>query len=237
MPVDLYLGSDIGAWALDQVEGDLLGKVVTLDQSIAACARERGWPVLVAEPAGCVFPPAETALSIHYPRVFPREFLDGYRRIYNLHPGYLPWGRGYYPVFWALWEQTPAGATLHEVTAEIDGGPIVAQKRVSYCAADTGWRLHQRVREAEKQLFREHWPAIAAGSPLPSFPQPAGGSYHSKREFFELRENAPLGSMSACDLLRLAQAFTFPGCPGLELALNGDRFQLSLQPAVKKCKS
>jgi methionyl-tRNA formyltransferase len=45
--------------------------------------------------------------------------------MYNLHPAYLLWGKDYYPIFWVLWEHTPAGATLHEINEGIDQGKIV----------------------------------------------------------------------------------------------------------------
>jgi len=150
--------------------------------------------------------------------------------MYNLHPGYLPWGRGYYPIFWALWERTPAGATLHEINAGIDEGPIVAQRRVAYSDADTGECLYQRVRAAEQQLFREYWPRIAAGEELLGSPQSGGGTYHSKREFLEMQRNAAWREMTPEDLLRLVRALTFSGYPGLQVDMADRRFEMILKP-------
>ncbi|HBT41352.1 MAG TPA: hypothetical protein DEB21_04800, partial [Rhodospirillaceae bacterium] len=43
---------------------------------------------------------------------------------YNVHPG-PPWVRGIYPSVFALYEGLDRfGATLHELTMEIDAGPI-----------------------------------------------------------------------------------------------------------------
>ncbi len=45
---------------------------------------------------------------------------------YNVHPG-PPWVRGIYPSVFALYHGDDTfGATLHEITNEIDSGPIVA---------------------------------------------------------------------------------------------------------------
>jgi len=227
--IDLYLGSDVGKWVLDQIEGRSVGRIVTLDAHIAHLAQDRGYVVSQGAPEALNFRPAEVGFSIHYPRVFSPRFLVRYRKMYNLHPGYLPWGRGYYPVFWALWERVPAGATLHEITASIDGGPIVAQERVAYSAADTGGVLHGCVREAEHRLFLQYWPRVAAGESLPSVPQAGTGTYHSKREFFELQKNAAWDSMSGPELVRLLRAMAFPGYPGLEITLAGRKFELRLE--------
>jgi len=123
--VDLYVGGSLGAWALSLVEPRDVVHLITTEPDLADKARERGFRVILEDTVCIPDTPAADAVSIHYPRVFPASLIDSYRRMYNLHPGYLPWGRGYYPVFWALWEHTPAGATLHCITAGLDKGPIV----------------------------------------------------------------------------------------------------------------
>ena len=207
--VDLYLGGDLGFWTLQQVPLDSIKQVFTSDDDIAKAARSLGTKVWMANADLIDFVPSEVGFSVHYPRILTQDIISKYRKIYNLHPGFLPWGRGYYPIFWALWEQTPAGATLHEMTARVDAGPIVAQLQVEYYPHDTGGSLFQRVRKAEKELFLEHWPKIIGRKHIPSFPQPGGGTYHSKKEFFELKERADWESMSGRDLVRLLRCLTF----------------------------
>jgi methionyl-tRNA formyltransferase len=229
--VDLYLGGELGLWALGQIGAGDAGRVFTFDEEIAAAARARGL-VVSAENANAVeFDAAQVGFSVHYPRVIKPHLIERYRRLYNLHPGYLPWGRGFYPVFWALWEGTPAGATLHEISAGVDEGPVVAQERVEYDDSDTGGSLHARVREAEQRLFLAHWPRIVRGEEVPARPQPAGaGSHHFKREFFALKERAAVEQMTGADLLRLARCLTFPGFTGMEVASGGRRFAVRLEP-------
>lgn len=45
----------------------------------------------------------------------------------NLHIGYLPFNQGAQPGFWCFYDGTPVGVAVHEMTAEIDGGPLVAR--------------------------------------------------------------------------------------------------------------
>jgi Formyl transferase len=178
--------------------------------------------------------PAVFGFSVHYPRIIRPPLLTRYRKIYNLHPGYLPWGRGFYPVFWALWEGTPAGATLHEMSEGLDEGPVVAQTRVPYDEDDTGGSLHARVREAERQLFLEYWPRVARGEELPAHPQAEGaGTRHARREFFALKESARVEALSGPQLLRLARCLTFPGHTGLEVTLGRAKFELRLEPLAR----
>jgi len=232
--VDLFLGGDMGRWALQNVSIGDIQQVLTFDEEIAASARNRGLAVWTEDANLVDFIPSGIGLSVHYPRILRQELILGYRKMYNLHPGYLPWGRGYYPVFWALWEQTPAGATLHEIVERVDAGPIVAQIGIQRCQHDTGGSLYKRVREVEKTLFLRYWPQIVEGRHLPSFPQREGGSYHSKKAFFDLKEHVDLLSISGRDLVRLIGCLTFPGYSGLKVVLGRQEFQVCLKPLGKR---
>ncbi len=229
MLVDLYLDGPFGQWILNNVEARDVGHVVTTDAALDRCARERDFKVFLGSPRGVNFRNQTIGFSGHYHRVFSADFLSRYTKMYNLHPGFLPWGRGYYPVFWALWDETPAGVTLHEITPGLDEGPVVAQTPVPYSGADTGATLFERVREAAQRLFLTYWPRIVSGELLPSFPQTGDGSFHSKAEFFALKERAPLASLSGDELIRLIRALSFPGYSGLELQLGERKYEVSMR--------
>ena len=141
--IDLYLGADIGAWVLEQVDPAVVRGVFTLDPTIGERAVALGIDV-EGEPQGRV------ALSVHYARVLRPDELARYTAAYNLHPSYLPWGRGWWAVFWAIYADEPAGASLHRMTARVDAGPLVDQHRVEVRPDDTGGSLLVRIRQAER---------------------------------------------------------------------------------------
>ncbi len=96
---------------------------------------------------------------------FVKEF-EG--RILNIHPALLPsfGGEGMYGLYVheaALKAGVKVtGATVHFVTKECDGGPIVAQKAVEVKEGDTPEILQKRVmREAEWVIFPEAIEKIA----------------------------------------------------------------------------
>jgi len=226
--IDLFLGSDIGLWALRTIDCQYVRRVFTLDSTIFQTATHYGLEVFADDVNRVAFEPSNIGFSVHYPRIIRPPLLGRYKKIYNLHPGYLPWGRGYYPVFWAIWEQSPAGATIHEITTEIDEGPIIAQIKVEQFPHDTGGSLFERVREAEKKLFLEYWPRIVAGDELSSTPQIGTGSYHSKKDFYEIKQRCEWQKLDAESLVRLIRALTFPGFTGLEITIGCHRFELHL---------
>jgi methionyl-tRNA formyltransferase len=52
--------------------------------------------------------------------------------IINLHISYLPWNKGAHPNFWAFWDNTPSGVTIHEIDQNFDTGPIIFQEMVEF---------------------------------------------------------------------------------------------------------
>ena len=81
------------------------------------------------------------------------------KRIINIHPSLLPkhGGKGMYGIH--VQEavlaagDTEAGCTVHYVSAEVDGGSIIAQATVEVLPDDTPETLSQRVQAEEKKLL------------------------------------------------------------------------------------
>lgn len=227
--VDLFIGGDLGMWALKWVPKKNVRRIFTKDNDIVGVARELGIDVWTKEPDSLDYEPSDRGISVHYPRILGKDVISRYHKLYNLHPGYLPWGRGYYPIFWAMFDNTPAGATLHEITEKVDAGPIVAQVRVESYPHDTGGSLFERVRKAEKELLQQHWNRIITDDDISSYPQPPGGSYHSKKEFLEIKKQSNWQNMNGTDLIHLVRCLTFPGYSGLEVKMGDNTFELHLE--------
>jgi len=227
--VDLFLGGPLGLWVLDNVGPEDIGRVYTKDGDIFRHALRLDAAVgdFINDTHGVMAP---VGLSVHWPEILPTKFISKYDRIYNIHPGLLPWGRCYYPVFWALWADEPAGCTLHEIDAEIDTGPIVAQRAVPKYAWDTGGTLHQRVSDAEKGLFLEYWPRIVSGDLPEAVPQVGEGSFHLKREFFDLKHGASCSNGSTSDIYRLIRCLSHPDYSGMRICYGGKRYEISARP-------
>jgi len=75
-------------------------------------------------------------------------------RMVNIHPSLLPKYRGLHTHRRAL-EAGDAehGASVHYVTAELDGGPVIAQARIAIGAGEDEHRLAQRLLPLEHRLL------------------------------------------------------------------------------------
>jgi methionyl-tRNA formyltransferase len=226
MKVDLFLGGTLGLWVLDQVDAQTIGAVFTSDIAIVKYAEKLGIKPNYPNPHKTV------GFCMHYPAILAPSVVKSYEVIYNIHPGLLPYGRCYYPVFWALWNNEPAGCTLHVIDEGIDTGPIVAQREVPKYDWDTGGTLHERVSEAEKGLFTEYWQRIIDGEEPIIYTQWRGGTFHLKRDFFELKRRAKYHEMPGSEVLRLVRCLSHKQYSGLEVTMGGRRYEISAKEIV-----
>ena len=98
-------------------------------------------------------------------RVLTPGFVEKWQgRMLNIHPSLLPRYPGLDTHERALAAgDREAGCTVHEVTAALDGGPILGQARVPVLPGDTRDILAARVLEAEHRLYPAVLRRFAAG--------------------------------------------------------------------------
>lgn len=105
-----------------------------------------------------------------YMRMLTADFIERYSgRIMNIHPALLPCfgGKGMYGenVHRAVLESGAkiSGCTVHFVTPEVDGGPIIIQRCVPVLEGDTVETLKNRVLEEEHKAYPEAVRLFAEG--------------------------------------------------------------------------
>jgi phosphoribosylglycinamide formyltransferase-1 len=103
---------------------------------------------------------AQLVLMIGYMRIVSKTFVEAWRgRLLNVHPSLLP-------AFGGLMNKSvheaalaagvaETGCTIHQVTEDVDAGPIVLQKRCAVLPGDTVDALKGRVQALEQAAFVE----------------------------------------------------------------------------------
>ncbi|MEM7377596.1 MAG: phosphoribosylglycinamide formyltransferase [Pseudomonadota bacterium] len=88
-------------------------------------------------------------------RVLPTVFCTHWQgRLLNIHPSLLPRHKGLDTHQRALDAgDREAGCSVHFVTAELDGGPVIAQSRVAIQDGETAGTLAERVLKREHVLY------------------------------------------------------------------------------------
>ena len=102
-------------------------------------------------------------------RILTPGFIRRYRgKMLNIHPSLLPKYPGLHTHARALAaHDTEAGCTVHEVTADLDAGPILGQARVPVLPGDSEDSLAVRVLGVEHQLYPAVLRRFAAGDRTP----------------------------------------------------------------------
>jgi phosphoribosylglycinamide formyltransferase-1 len=88
-------------------------------------------------------------------RILSPGFVTRYLgRMFNIHPSLLPEYRGLHTHRRVLAaRETRHGASVHFVTAELDGGPVVLQSRLAVLPRDTEAALSARVQATEHIIY------------------------------------------------------------------------------------
>lgn len=118
-------------------------------------------PLLAAEP--------DILCLAGFMRVLTPGFVARFAgRMLNIHPSLLPDYPGLHTHRRALEAgDAEAGCTVHEVTADLDAGPILGQARVPVLPGDTEETLAQRVLTMEHRLYPAVLARFAAGDRRP----------------------------------------------------------------------
>ena len=98
-------------------------------------------------------------------RILTPDFVRHFEgRMLNIHPSLLPKYPGLHTHARAIEAgDAQAGATVHEVTADLDAGPILGQARVPIMAGDDADALAARVLVQEHRLYPAVLRRFAAG--------------------------------------------------------------------------
>jgi methionyl-tRNA formyltransferase len=96
--------------------------------------------------------------------IFKEDMLKKVKNSLNIHPSYLPYGRGTDPIVWSIRYGFPAGVTLHKITSDVDEGPILYQEEIKYELPITGGELYERVIDRCWKGFSEQWINIRSRS-------------------------------------------------------------------------
>lgn len=90
-------------------------------------------------------------------RILSSEFVQHYLgKMLNIHPSLLPKYPGLNTHRRVLENgDKEHGTSVHFVTAELDGGPIIAQRSIHVTADDTEESLQQKIQQQEHKLYPE----------------------------------------------------------------------------------
>jgi methionyl-tRNA formyltransferase len=120
----------------------------------------------------------DLVLSLHCQQIFPKKLVESIRCV-NVHPGYNPHNRGWYPHVFSIINKLPCGATIHEMDEFIDRGRIIVQKKIDILSYENSADVYEKITNLEVELIDDHILNIINGDYSCSDCS-SGGNYNSK---------------------------------------------------------
>jgi methionyl-tRNA formyltransferase len=125
----------------------------------------------------------DLVISFGYKKILTQETLSTAKRApINLHISFLPFNRGMHPNFWAHYEGTPSGVTIHHIDDGIDTGDIVFQRQVEFHSSETTFKeTWVRLKAEIEEMFMDNFENILKGE-YQVMKQEPHGTFHSKAD-------------------------------------------------------
>jgi methionyl-tRNA formyltransferase len=118
----------------------------------------------------------DTVISLHCKQFFPKKLVEEVVCI-NVHPGYNPDNRGWFPQVFSIINDTIIGATIHLMDEKLDNGPIIDRCEVEKEIWDTSETLYNKVLNAEIFLLKKNLQNIIDNSFDTFLPEKNRGLY------------------------------------------------------------
>ena len=141
-------------------------------------------PIIIKNSINIFVNKYEKIFSLHSRQFFPKELVNSIMCI-NVHPGYNPNNRGWYPQVFSIINNEIIGATIHIMDEQLDHGDIIDRKKVKKYIWDTSESLYDRILEAEVFLLEKNLIPILNNS-FTFFPPENIGKIYYKKDFKEL---------------------------------------------------
>ncbi len=112
-------------------------------------------------------------LLVHGTSILKEELLSTAKLALNLHWGLSPYYRGVRCTEWALlnWDPYNIGVSIHELSARIDGGRILAQSRANILETATIYGINMQLTYLGTELLKKAISKIKSGKQLVFHPQ------------------------------------------------------------------
>lgn len=126
----------------------------------------------------------DVIFSLHCKQIFPAEIVNNTICV-NVHPGFNPYNRGWFPQVFSIINKLPIGVTIHIMNEDVDAGDIIVQQEICITEYDTSLDIYEKVQDVELALLSEWFERIVFGNYKTYSPKEVG-NYNSINDFNNL---------------------------------------------------
>lgn len=176
---------------------------------VEKCENKSIQPICLAEQDESFFSAYDLFVSLHCNQVFPQRLVENHVCI-NLHPGYNPYNRGWFPHVFSMLNGLPIGVTIHRMDTELDHGPILYQEMITADVADTSHDVYVKLQDLEVSMLKKYLPDIVRGN-YTEYPMETEGNINYKKDFQRICEIDMERPATYGEVISYLRAMTFPG--------------------------
>ena len=170
-----------------------------------------------------------TIITAWWGFIIPSKILNlSNKETINLHPSFLPFGKGKYSNIWAILNNEPYGSTLSSLGNGIDNGKIYVQKKINYDLSHTAENLYDNSLKNLIDLFKKNYKRILSGK-IKLKKIRNKGSYYSSKKIINIRKLYLGKKYYLSDLIKRINACTFSGYPKAYFKKNKKKYTLELK--------
>lgn len=134
--------------------------------------------------------------------------MKNYRCI-NIHLGFNPYNRGWFPQDFSIMNKLPVGVTIHEIDTQLDHGPIIVQEEIPIFAYETSLDVYNKIQKLELEMLDIYLEILISGEYKTWHPK-IEGNINYKADFDILCELNLMQKGTLGEFLDLLRATTFP---------------------------
>lgn len=150
-------------------------------------------------------------LNLWSPKILKHSLLKQARHRLNIHSGLVPDMRGNDTTTWVIRTGRPAGVSLLEMSADVDGAGIYLQEDVPYTIQTNGKKLHTMIEEKAVSMFCSNWDRIKTEKITPT-KQVGKGTVYTRKQTNKDRIRKETDTMTIDEWVRWASGHDFhPG--------------------------
>ena len=142
-------------------------------------------------------------ISCHSKQLFPAILCI------NIHPGFNPHNRGWFPQVFSIINGLPVGATIHVMDEEIDHGDIIIQEEVHINSFETSLDVYNKVQVKEIELFNKILDDVLVNKFNRIKPK-SEGNYNSIQDYKDLCEIDLDKKVTMKEAINYLRAMTHP---------------------------
>lgn len=167
-------------------------------------------------------------LSLHSKQIFPERLVHSVRCI-NVHPGYNPYNRGWFPQVFSIINNLPIGVTIHEMDEYLDHGPVISQEKIEVFPWETSADVYKRILSKEIEMLDKLLPSLLDNCYKKEIITEQG-NINLKRDFNKLCKIDLHQKLSMEEAINYLRALSFPGYRNAYfIDDNGNKIYLELK--------